>query len=120
MNKSIIELVAINSNKKRICVQIVCKSFFKNSKIQSGWADSNCRPHALQEYGMVVVDVAGGSPINAEGLYGQPGKSWEGILRDWEGGINDIPLDHYRVLKLPETIKKGDARWKSQDPFQVN
>ena len=75
---------------------------------------------ALQEYGMVVVDVAGGSPINAEGLYGQPGRSWEGILRDWEGGINDIPLDNYRVLKLPETIKKGDARWKSQDPFQVN
>jgi hypothetical protein len=74
---------------------------------------------ALQEYGMVVVDVAGGSPINAEGLYGQHGKSWEGVLRDWNGGINDIPLDHYRVLKLAKTIKKGDARWKSQDPFQV-
>ena len=74
---------------------------------------------AMQEYGMVVVDVAGGSPINAEGLYGQPGKSWEGVLWDWDGGINDIPLDHYRVLKLPEKVKMGDARWRSQDPFQV-
>ena len=36
------------------------------------------------------------------------------------GGINDIPLEHYRVLKLHETIKKGDNRWKSQDPGQVN
>jgi len=75
---------------------------------------------ALQEYGMVVVDVAGGSPIMAEGLYGHPDKSWDGVLRDWDGGINDIPLDHYRVLKLPETVKKGDARWRNQDPLQVN
>ena len=75
---------------------------------------------ALQEYGMVVVDVAGGSPIYAEGLWGHPGKSWEGILREWDSGINDISLDHYRILKLPETVKKGDARWRDQDPNQVN
>jgi hypothetical protein len=74
---------------------------------------------ALQEYGMVVVDVAGGSPIYAEGLWGHPEKSWNGVLREWEGGINSIPCDHYRVLKLPVTVKKGDARWRDQDPSQV-
>ena len=36
-NKNIKPIVRdIDSNKKRICVQIVCKSFFKNSEIQSG------------------------------------------------------------------------------------
>jgi hypothetical protein len=72
---------------------------------------------ALQKYGMVVVDNAGGSPIYAEGLWGHPGKSWEGILREWEGGINSIPLDHYRVLKVGETIKMGDARFRNRDPW---
>jgi len=67
---------------------------------------------ALQKYGMVVVDNAGGSPIYAEGLWGQPGKSWESILREWEGGISSIPLDHFRVLKVGETVKMGDARFK--------
>lgn len=74
---------------------------------------------ALQEYGMVVVDVAGGSPIYAEGLWGYPEKSWEGILREWEDGINSISYDHYRVLKLRETVSMGDARWRDQDPNQV-
>jgi len=74
---------------------------------------------ALQEYGMVIVDVAGGSPIYAEGLWGFPEKNWEGVLREWEGGINSIPYDNYRVLKLPETVKMGDARWRDQDPMQV-
>jgi hypothetical protein len=49
---------------------------------------------ALQEYGMVVVDVAGGSPIYAEGLWGHPEKSWTAILREWDGGINSIPYEH--------------------------
>jgi len=75
---------------------------------------------AMQEYGMVIVDVAGGSPIYAEGLWGHPDKSWSGILREWEGGINTIPYDHYRVLKIPETVKKGDARWRDADPNQVD
>lgn len=74
---------------------------------------------ALQEFGMVVVDVAGGSPVYAEGLWGHPEKSWEGVLREWDGGINTIPYEHYRILKLPETIKRGDARWRDQDPNQV-
>jgi predicted glycoside hydrolase/deacetylase ChbG (UPF0249 family) len=65
---------------------------------------------ALQKYGMVNVDNAGGSPIYAEGLYAYPDKSWEGIVREWDGGINSIPLDHYRVLKVGETTKLGDHR----------
>ena len=65
---------------------------------------------ALQKYGMVIVDAAQGQPIYAEGLWGHPGKSWEGKVRDWDGGINDIPYDHYRVLKVENVVKKGDAR----------
>ena len=65
---------------------------------------------ALQDYGMVIVDVAQGQPIYAEGLYGHPDKSWEGKLRDWEGGINSIPYDSYRVLKVQNVQFKGDER----------
>lgn len=67
---------------------------------------------AFQRYGAVVVDVAGGTPLYAEGLWGQPGKSWDGKLRKLEG-INSIPLDHCRVLKVEKIINKGDARWKT-------
>ncbi|NJK86228.1 MAG: hypothetical protein HC906_09910 [Bacteroidales bacterium] len=69
---------------------------------------------ALQKYGAVVVDIAKGTPLYAEGLWGHPGKSWDGILRKTEG-INSIPLDHYRVLKTGETTKKGDVRWLTYD-----
>ena len=65
---------------------------------------------ALQEYGMVVVDVAQGQPIYAEGLWGHPGISWEGKVREWDGGINDIPYDHYRVLLVENPVYKGDER----------
>ena len=65
---------------------------------------------ALQEYGAVIVDVAQGSPVYAEGLWGHPGKSWEGILHGWDQGLCTIPIDHYRVLNVGETVKKGDAR----------
>ncbi len=65
---------------------------------------------ALQQYGMVIVDVAQGQPIYAENLESHAGKSWKGVLREWNGGINTIPLDHYRILKLNDIIKKGDAR----------
>lgn len=73
---------------------------------------------ALQEYGMVSVDVAQGQPIYAEGLWSHPGKSWEGKLREWDGGINDIPYDHYRVLKVEEVTKKGDPNLKSQKNWE--
>jgi hypothetical protein len=68
---------------------------------------------ALQVYGMVLVDWAGGNVIYAENLNNDKyGRSWKGILRDWDGGIIKIPVKHYRVLKLQNIIKKGDAKHK--------
>jgi hypothetical protein len=64
---------------------------------------------ALQEYGMVLVDVAQGSTLYAEGLWGHPGRSWKGVLRKYEG-IKSIPVDRYRVLELGPITRKGDAR----------
>ncbi len=68
---------------------------------------------ALQKYGMVIVDNAGGSTLYAEGLWGHPDKSWDGVLRDWDGGINTIPVEHFRVLKIGEITHMGDGRWKT-------
>lgn len=65
---------------------------------------------ALQEYGVVIVDVAQGQPIYAEGLWGHPDKSWKGKLREWDGGISDIPFKHYQVMKVANVINKGDTR----------
>jgi len=70
---------------------------------------------ALQQYGMVIVDNAGGSTMYAEGLWGHADKSWDGVLRDWDGGLNTIPLDHYRVLKIGEITHRGDGRWKTYE-----
>lgn len=70
---------------------------------------------ALQEYGMVVVDIAQGQPVYAEGLWGHPDKSWEGKLTEWDDrGINSIPFKHYRVLKVNNPVHRGDIRtsWK--------
>lgn len=74
---------------------------------------------ALQRYGMVIVDVAQGQPIYAEGLWGYPGKTWEGKLREWDGGINDIPYKHYRVLKVNNIVNKGDARARRQGYWET-
>lgn len=66
---------------------------------------------ALQKYGMVVVDIAQGQPIYAEGLWGYPEKSWKGKLREWKKqGIDAIPYKHYRILKVENAIDKGDIR----------
>jgi hypothetical protein len=65
---------------------------------------------ALQIYGAVVVDVAEGTPLYAEGLWAHSDRSWKGILREWDAGICTIPVDQYRVLEVGETVKKGDAR----------
>jgi hypothetical protein len=67
---------------------------------------------ALQKYGMVVVDVAQGQPIYIEGLWGHPDKSWEGKLREWDGGINSIPYKHYQIMKIDKIVEKGDNRSK--------
>ncbi len=72
---------------------------------------------ALQEYGMVIVDIAQGQPIYAEGLWGHLGKSWDGKLREWDGGINDIPYKYYRILKVKDPVNKGDLR-TSLDTFK--
>jgi hypothetical protein len=71
---------------------------------------------ALQKYGVVVVDMAQGQPIYAEGLWGHPGKSWKGKLREWDGGINSIPYQCYRILKVKNPVYRGDARSK-KNPF---
>lgn len=66
---------------------------------------------ALQHYGMVLVDIAEGQPIYAEGLWGHPGKSWKGKLRS-TGGLSTIPYAHYRMLRTGPVTHKGDGRSK--------
>ena len=66
---------------------------------------------------MVMVDIAQGQPIYAEGLWGQPDKTWEGKLTEFEDrGINSIPFKHYRVLKVNNPIHRGDMR--TYRPYQ--
>jgi hypothetical protein len=65
---------------------------------------------AAQRYGMVVVDYADGGTLYGEGLWGQPGRSWKGVLRDHGAGLDRIGAEHYRVLRLPPVTRKGDAR----------
>jgi len=72
---------------------------------------------ALQKYGVVIVDMAQGQPIYAEGLWGHPGKSWKGKLREWDGGINDIPYKCFRVLKVKNPVHRGDERSKHDKMF---
>jgi hypothetical protein len=66
---------------------------------------------ALQKYGMVLVDIAQGQAIYAEGLWGHPGKSWKDKLRE-VGGISQIPYSSYRVIKADGAVHKGDGRSK--------
>lgn len=68
-----------------------------------------CR--AMQRYGMVLVDIAQGQPIYAEGLWPHPGKSWDGKVRK-TGGISQIPYQHYRMLKAGPVTRMGDGRSK--------
>jgi len=70
---------------------------------------------ALQKYGMVVVDFAAANVLYGEGLWIYPNKSWDGVLREWNGGISTIPLDHFRVLKNYNIQKGGD---RIKDFFQ--
>jgi hypothetical protein len=66
---------------------------------------------ALQRYGMVLVDLAQGQPVYAEGLWGHPGKSWKGKLRP-TGGLSTIPYKYYRVLVTGPVTRRGDGRSK--------
>jgi len=75
---------------------------------------------ALQVYGMVNVDNAGGSPLYGENLNHDPkGRSWKGILREWDGGIASIPLRHFRVLKLGALTHMGDGKLLTRDPAKL-
>ena len=67
---------------------------------------------ALQRYGMVLVDIAEGQPVYAEGLWGQPGKSWKGKLPHGVGGISKIPLTHFRMIRTGPVTHQGDGRSK--------
>ena len=66
---------------------------------------------ALQRYGMVLVDIAEGQPIYAEGLWGHPGKAWKGKLRP-TGGLSTIPYRCYRMLTMGPVTHQGDGRSK--------
>ncbi len=74
---------------------------------------------ALQQYGMVLVDIAEGQPIYAEGLWGHPGKSWSGKLRK-VGGLSQIPYKHFRMLKSGPVITQGDGRSKFAPVWEAN
>ena len=71
---------------------------------------------ALQKYGAVVMDFAAGSCFYAEALLDhKEGLSWSGILTGWDeytgtNGIESIPLDHFRVLKLENVQTGGDRK----------
>jgi hypothetical protein len=63
---------------------------------------------ALQEYGAVNVDVAGGHVIYCQGLYGDArGRSWHGLLSG--ESLVHIPLSRYRVLRMRNVIPKGQG-----------
>jgi len=66
---------------------------------------------ALQRYGMVLVDIAEGQPVYAEGLWGHPGRSWKGRLRS-TGGLSTIPYRDFRMLKAGLVTRMGDGRSK--------
>jgi hypothetical protein len=71
---------------------------------------------AAQRYGMVIVDYADGSTLYGEGLWGHPAKSWRGVLRDRDGGLDRIGAEHYRVLRLPPVVRRGDAKRRVDPP----
>ena len=60
---------------------------------------------ALQKYGMVLVDVASGQSIYAEGLWGRSNADWKGLLRPQEDGLKAIKFKHYRVLEVSKSIR---------------
>jgi hypothetical protein len=66
---------------------------------------------AMQDYGIVIVDFAGASVLYAEGLWYDKKRKWGPELRRGHeaGGIQSIPLDHYRVIQSGRTLRKPDA-----------
>lgn len=64
----------------------------------------------LQVYGAVNVDNCGGKAIYGEGLYGDPERSWHGLLT--EDALTGIALSHYRILEIGTTVNKGNRKRK--------
>jgi hypothetical protein len=66
---------------------------------------------AMQDYGIVIVDFAGASVLYAEGLWYDQERKWGPELRRGheKGGIQSIPLEHYRVLQTGQALRKPDA-----------
>ncbi|NQT21000.1 MAG: hypothetical protein HQ592_14935 [Planctomycetes bacterium] len=62
---------------------------------------------ALQDYGAVNVDNAGGSGLYGEGLYGHPARTWEGLLGETD--LLQIGMGHFRVLAIENVIEMGDV-----------
>jgi len=60
---------------------------------------------AMQEYGMVLVDVADGATVYGEGLWGHEGLSWDGLLS--EDGLRKIPYENFRVVESGTSVEKG-------------
>jgi hypothetical protein len=61
---------------------------------------------ALQEYGAVCVDVAGGHCLYGEGLYADSRKrDWAGLLTGED--VIAIKLPNFRVLKMENVIPEG-------------
>ena len=63
---------------------------------------------ALQEYGAVCVDGAGGNVIYVEGLYGSPDRSWEGRLA--HEALETLGYEHFRLLRMDGLVHEGDVR----------
>ena len=57
---------------------------------------------------MVNVDTAGGTVLFAESLRGDPDRSWDGLVDKDE--LKQIPIEHFRVLKIESVTEMGDAR----------
>ena len=75
---------------------------------------------ALQEYGAVCVDVAGGHVLYGQGLYADPQKrNWQGLLNGDD--LVKIGLEHYRILKMDNMVYEGmgervpDGRYAGED-----
>ncbi|VGO17212.1 hypothetical protein PDESU_05808 [Pontiella desulfatans] len=60
---------------------------------------------AMQEYGLVLVDVADGASLYGEGLWGHEGLSWDGLLS--QEGLRGIPYSSFRVIEHGMSVEKG-------------
>jgi len=63
---------------------------------------------ALQEYGAVNVDNAGGNALYGEHLMAKPHLSWEGLLDPFS--LKNVHVGHFRVLMLGEIHHGGMTR----------